>query len=119
MAQEAVWRLKRVADPLAGSAGSFRKHWAVSEPGGRGGIRTRQVRDPNRGPPPCRAVSQAIVESNPDPRTRRIHTPLQKIHVIEPFVAGVGFVHNEDGRKSKLRNLSIREYREEKARLAG
>ena len=48
-----------------------------------------------------------------------IVTPLQKIHVIEPFVAGVGFVHNEDGRASKLRNLSIREYREEKARLAG
>ena len=48
-----------------------------------------------------------------------IVTPLQKIHVIEPFVAGVGFVHNEDGRTSKLRNLSIREYREEKARLAG
>ena len=27
-----------------------------------------------------------------------IVTPLQKIHIIEPFVAGVGFVHNEDGR---------------------
>ena len=50
-----------------------------------------------------------------------IVTPLQKIHVIEPFVSGVGFVHNEDGRESRLRNLSIREYREEKerARLAG
>ena len=50
-----------------------------------------------------------------------IVTPLQKIHIIEPFVAGVGFVHNENGRESRLRNLSIREYREEKekARLAG
>ena len=50
-----------------------------------------------------------------------IVTPLQKIHVIEPFVSGVGFVHNEEGRASKLRNLSIREYREEKekARLVG
>jgi len=48
-----------------------------------------------------------------------IVTPLQKIHIIEPFVAGVGFVHNEDGRDSKLRNLSIEEYRTEKARLAG
>ena len=50
-----------------------------------------------------------------------IVTPLQKIHVIEPFVSGVGFVHNENGRESRLRNLSIREYREEKekARLAG
>jgi uncharacterized protein YPO0396 len=45
-----------------------------------------------------------------------IVTPLQKIHVIEPFVAHVGFVSNEDGRASKLRNLSISEYREEKAR---
>jgi uncharacterized protein YPO0396 len=45
-----------------------------------------------------------------------IVTPLQKIHIIEPFVSNVGFVHNEDGRASKLRNLSIEEYREEKAR---
>ena len=48
-----------------------------------------------------------------------IATPLQKIHIIEPFVAGVGFVHNEDGLASKLRNLSIEEYRKERARLAG
>lgn len=46
-----------------------------------------------------------------------IVTPLQKIHIIEPFVASVGFVQNEDGRASKLRNLSIEEYREEKARM--
>jgi uncharacterized protein YPO0396 len=45
-----------------------------------------------------------------------IVTPLQKIHVIEPFVDSVGFVHNEDGRASMLRNLTIEEYREEKAR---
>ena len=48
-----------------------------------------------------------------------IVTPLQKIHIIEPFVASVGFVQNENGRDSKLRNLSIEAYREEKARLAG
>ncbi|MDP1772114.1 MAG: SbcC/MukB-like Walker B domain-containing protein, partial [Methylobacter sp.] len=48
-----------------------------------------------------------------------IVTPLQKIHIIEPFVSSVGFVHNEEGRASKLRNLSIEEYREEKAKLAG
>ena len=48
-----------------------------------------------------------------------IVTPLQKIHIIEPFVASVGFVHNEDGRASKLRNLSIEAYREEKTRLLG
>ena len=45
-----------------------------------------------------------------------IVTPLQKIHVIEPFVSSVGFVTNEDGRESKLRNLSIEEYRAEKAK---
>lgn len=48
-----------------------------------------------------------------------IVTPLQKIHIIEPFVAGVGFVHNEDGRNSVLRNLSIEEYRAEKQRMQG
>lgn len=45
-----------------------------------------------------------------------IVTPLQKIHIIEPFVAHVGFVYNEQGRASQLRNLSIEEYREESAR---
>lgn len=40
-----------------------------------------------------------------------IVTPLQKIHIIEPFVASVGFVHNPDGQQSMLRNLSIDEYR--------
>jgi uncharacterized protein YPO0396 len=47
-----------------------------------------------------------------------IVTPLQKIHIIEPYVASVGFVHNEEGRASKLRNLSIEEYRAEKERQA-
>lgn len=47
-----------------------------------------------------------------------IVTPLQKIHIIEPFVASVGFVHNEGGRASKLRNLSIEEYRAQKAMQA-
>ncbi|MES2264535.1 MAG: ATP-binding protein [Pseudomonadota bacterium] len=45
-----------------------------------------------------------------------IVTPLQKIHIIEPHVSSVGFVHNEQGRASKLRNLTIEAYREEKAR---
>lgn len=40
-----------------------------------------------------------------------IVTPLQKIHIIEPYVSGVGFVCNEDGRASVLRNLTIEEYR--------
>ncbi|PKM16375.1 MAG: ATP-dependent exonuclease SbcCD, C subunit-like protein [Gammaproteobacteria bacterium HGW-Gammaproteobacteria-2] len=47
-----------------------------------------------------------------------IVTPLQKIHIIEPFVASVGFVHNEGGRDSRLRNLSIEEYRAHKAVMA-
>lgn len=45
-----------------------------------------------------------------------IVTPLQKIHIIEPFVAHVGFVCNEQGRASQLRNLTIEKYREETAR---
>ena len=45
-----------------------------------------------------------------------VATPLQKIHVIEPFVRSVGYVQNEDGRSSKLRNLSIEEFRADKAR---
>jgi uncharacterized protein YPO0396 len=44
-----------------------------------------------------------------------IVTPLQKIHIIEPHVSGVGFVHTEDGRSSMLRNLTIEEYRQERA----
>ena len=43
-----------------------------------------------------------------------IVTPLQKIHIIEPFVSSVGFVHNKEGRNSELRNLTIEEYRTEK-----
>lgn len=43
-----------------------------------------------------------------------IVTPLQKIHIIEPYVAGVGFVHNENGQHSQLRNLTIEEYRAER-----
>jgi len=47
-----------------------------------------------------------------------IVTPLQKIHIIEPHVSSVGFVHNEGGRASRLRNLSIEEYQAHKASLA-
>lgn len=42
-------------------------------------------------------------------------TPLQKIHVIEPYVWNVGFVYNPDGERSKVRNLTIEQYRLEKA----
>ena len=47
-----------------------------------------------------------------------IVTPLQKIHIIEPYVAGLGFVHSEEGRQSMLRYLTIGQYRAERdARL--
>ncbi|XTR51752.1 SbcC/MukB-like Walker B domain-containing protein [Pseudarthrobacter sp. So.54] len=48
-----------------------------------------------------------------------IVTPLQKIHVIEPFVAHVGFVANVRGDDSQLRNMTIQEYRDERDRRAG
>jgi len=43
-----------------------------------------------------------------------IVTPLQKIHIIEPYVSGMGFVHSEEGRQSMLRSLSIEQYRAER-----
>ncbi len=43
-----------------------------------------------------------------------IVTPLQKIHVIENYVKSVNLVHNEGGKNSMLRNLTIEEYQKEK-----
>jgi uncharacterized protein YPO0396 len=43
-----------------------------------------------------------------------IVTPLQKIHVIEPYVAAVGFVDNPTGTYSRLQTLTIEEYRARK-----
>jgi uncharacterized protein YPO0396 len=40
-----------------------------------------------------------------------IVTPLQKIHVIEPHVAAVGFVDNPSGSYSRLQCLTITEFR--------
>jgi len=40
-----------------------------------------------------------------------IVTPLQKIHVIEPHVAAVGFVDNPNGNYSRLQSLAITEFR--------
>jgi uncharacterized protein YPO0396 len=39
-----------------------------------------------------------------------IVTPLQKIHVIEPFVSAVGFVDNQGGNYSRLQSMTIEEY---------
>ncbi|WP_049822448.1 ATP-binding protein [Arthrobacter sp. H41] len=47
-----------------------------------------------------------------------IVTPLQKIHVIEPYVSNVGFVANQSGDDSRLRNMTIQEYRDERDRRA-
>ncbi|MFE9443953.1 ATP-binding protein [Streptomyces sp. NPDC006602] len=43
-----------------------------------------------------------------------IVTPLQKIHVIEPYVSAVGFVDNPSGHHSRLRTLTISQYRQER-----
>ncbi|SFE00791.1 ATP-binding protein [Massilia yuzhufengensis] len=48
-----------------------------------------------------------------------IVTPLQKIHIIEPYVSGLGFVHSEEGRQSMLRYLSIEEFRAEREARGG
>jgi uncharacterized protein YPO0396 len=39
-----------------------------------------------------------------------IVTPLQKVHVIEPYVSAVGFVENRTGEKSRLQTLTIEDY---------
>ncbi|HET9239578.1 MAG TPA: SbcC/MukB-like Walker B domain-containing protein [Oligoflexus sp.] len=41
-------------------------------------------------------------------------TPLQKIKVIEDYVQAVHFVHNDGGKNSMLRNMSIEEYRKDR-----
>lgn len=43
-----------------------------------------------------------------------IVTPLQKIHVIEPFVSAVAFVQN-DGQYSRLHNLTVEAYQAERS----
>ena len=40
-----------------------------------------------------------------------IVTPLQKIHVIEPYVSAVGFVENPQSNDSRLQTLTIDEYK--------
>lgn len=45
-----------------------------------------------------------------------IVTPLQKVHVIEPYVKAIGFVDNPSGAGSRLATMTIEDYR---ARRAG
>lgn len=40
-----------------------------------------------------------------------IVTPLQKVHVIEPYVEAIGFVDNPTGSYSRLQTLTIEEFR--------
>ena len=47
-----------------------------------------------------------------------IVTPLQKINIIEDYVSAVHYIHNPDGKNSMVRNLTIEQYREEKAAFA-
>lgn len=44
-----------------------------------------------------------------------IVTPLQKVHIIEPYVKAIGYVDNPDGTRSRLHTLTIEEYREKRA----
>ena len=44
-----------------------------------------------------------------------IVTPLQKIHVIEPYVSAVGFVDNPQSNNSRLQTLTIDEYQARRA----
>jgi len=48
-----------------------------------------------------------------------IVTPLQKVQVIEPYVRSIGFVDNPTGSYSRLRNLTIEEFREQAGRDPG
>lgn len=40
-----------------------------------------------------------------------IVTPLQKVHVIDPYVRAIGFVDNREGNNSRLQTLTIEEFR--------
>ena len=47
-----------------------------------------------------------------------IVTPLQKVHVIEPYVQAIGFVDNPDGKSSRLQTLTIEEYQQRRQGLS-
>ncbi len=44
-----------------------------------------------------------------------IVTPLQKVHVIEPYVRAIGYVDNPSGSYSRLQTMTIEEFRERQA----
>ncbi|HTO00883.1 MAG TPA: SbcC/MukB-like Walker B domain-containing protein, partial [Microthrixaceae bacterium] len=43
-------------------------------------------------------------------------TPLQKVHVIEPYVNAIGFVDNPQGNYSRVQTLTLEEFRERRAK---
>jgi uncharacterized protein YPO0396 len=47
-----------------------------------------------------------------------IVTPLQKVHVIEPYVRAIGFVDNPTGQCSRLHTLTIEDVRERRSRTS-
>lgn len=47
-----------------------------------------------------------------------IVTPLQKVHVIEPYVSSIGFVDNADGAASRVHTLTVEEFRERRAAVS-
>ena len=46
-------------------------------------------------------------------------TPLQKVHVIEPYVKAIGFVDNPQGNYSRVQTLTLEEFRERRAQETG
>ena len=38
-------------------------------------------------------------------------TPLQKVHIIEPYVRAIGYVDNPTGTSSRLHTMTIEEFR--------
>jgi uncharacterized protein YPO0396 len=48
-----------------------------------------------------------------------IVTPLQKVHVIEPYVEAIGFVDNPSGSYSRLQTLTIEEFRTRQREQSG
>lgn len=43
-----------------------------------------------------------------------IVTPLDKINIVEEYIESVHYVENENGRNSKVYNLTMTEYEEKK-----
>ena len=46
-------------------------------------------------------------------------TPLQKVHVIEPYVKAIGFVDNPQRNYSRVQTLTLEEFRERRAQGTG